>query len=188
MREWRLPVRFGRVWFRLRRTLARLALRVASREPGYLTTVLTSGLYMATTVEGIISDLLLARVGTITGSYTTYYPGLGKPEASKPAATYLVAQLIPNETVSDFIANDSSNRHQGFLQVDVVAPKNMTGIVPPMEVAGAVVSHFKRGTEMASGGVTIRIDRQPYVSPPIEEADRIRVPVSIAYRSFNAAA
>lgn len=137
---------------------------------------------MATTVEGKIADALLAHIGTLTLSpaLPVAYPNV---PFSPPSGTYLEAAFLPNTNTNLFIGNSDPTQHQGLLQVTVIY-KPANGIVKPNDIAGAIVAHFAKGTRLTSGGVTVRVYDKPSVAAPLQDADHLRIPVTVRYRGF----
>ncbi|MHC1549396.1 phage tail terminator-like protein [Phyllobacterium sp. K27] len=148
---------------------------------------------MATSVEGTILSLLLARLAALvltpalpiaqpgipfTAPTETSGPNIGKP---KP---YLRADFIPNRTDNLGLANDAKARHQGLLQVMVVYPPGV-GVVKPTDIGGSIAAHFAKGTIMYGSGVKLKVYQKPNVGAPMIETDKIYVPVTILWRSFN---
>lgn len=104
-----------------------------------------------------------------------------KPKVGRP---YLEVVFAPNETNTDFVGDDDPKRYEGFLQVTVVAPRADANF-DPYEVAGTIISHYKKGTRLSGGpGVVVKILREPWASQPIPDEGWRRVPVSIPYRSM----
>jgi hypothetical protein len=140
---------------------------------------------MAETIEGQIAELLLAHLEEIEFSpvLPIAYPGINfKPD---PSETYLEAVFLPNATVTRTINTGGSNQYQGMLQVSVMHPVGR-GALAATDIAGRVISHFKRGTVIAGDTIAVRMIRQPYQSPSMTEPDWLRVPVTIPYLCFAA--
>lgn len=148
---------------------------------------------MAATVEGTIAQLLFDRVlslvlapalpvavpsSAFTPPVETSGPNLGR---IKP---YLRVDFIPNRTDNLGLANDASARHQGILQVMAIYPINI-GVIKPTDTAGLVAAHFGKGTILYGSGVKVKVYQKPSVGAPMIEPDKVSVPVTILYRSFN---
>jgi hypothetical protein len=140
------------------------------------------GISMAATVEATIPDLLLAHLGALVLSpaLPIAWPNLS---FTPPPGEYLEATFMPNTNVNLFVGNDATTQHQGLLQVTVVA-KSGLGIVGPNDIAGQIVEHFAKGTRIDGQGFVLSIDEKPSVAPSIQEADRIRVPVTVRWYAF----
>ncbi|MET3648031.1 phage tail terminator-like protein [Phyllobacterium ifriqiyense] len=148
---------------------------------------------MATSVEGTILSLLLARLAALVLSpaLPVAQPGIpfiapietSGPNSGKPKP-YLRADFIPNRTENLGIADDAKARHQGILQVMVVHPSGI-GAVKPTDIGGAVAAHFAKGTKLYGSGVKVKVYQKPSVGAPMIETDKIYVPVTILWHSFN---
>lgn len=136
----------------------------------------------AQTVEGKIADALLARLGTLTLSPALPVAWPNVP-FSPPAGTYLEAAFLPNRTENLFMSNTDPDMFQGLLQVTVIY-KAANGIVRPNDIAGAIVTHFAKGSRIRSQGITIMIEDRPSVAGPIQDDTHIRLPVTVRYRCF----
>ncbi|WP_019170668.1 DUF4128 domain-containing protein [Pseudaminobacter salicylatoxidans] len=134
------------------------------------------------TVESIIPGLLMARLAELVLSPPLPVAWPDVP-FTPPAGSYIEATFMPNTNVNLFVGNDATTQHQGILQVTVVS-KAGGGIVAPMEIAGQVVAHFAKGIRVSGQGVTVRVSAKPSVARPLQDADRIRVPVTILYDCF----
>jgi len=137
---------------------------------------------MPTGVEAKIADLLLTHLGalTFTPAIPVSYPGV---PFTPPEGTYLEATFIPNTNVNRFVGHDSTTEHRGILQVSVYAPASV-GLIPPLGIAGKVVEHFERGAVIVDGTLRVRISGRPSVAAPIQEPDRVHIPVSVNWRAF----
>jgi hypothetical protein len=69
---------------------------------------------------------------------------------------------------------------QGLLQVSVVWPKNQ-GLIAPNEAAADVMAHFAKNTVLVSGETRVRIHQEPYTAPPLSDADKVTIPVTIPW-------
>lgn len=138
---------------------------------------------MAATVEATIAELLFARLTSLVLSpvLPVAYPGLA---FTPPAGAYLRADFIPNRTENLGLANEASARHQGILQVMAIYPAN-GGVIKPTNTAGLVASHFAKGTILYGSGVKLKVYAKPSVGAPMIEPDKVNVPVTVLYRSFN---
>lgn len=69
---------------------------------------------------------------------------------------------------------------QGILLVTVVWPKN-EGLVPPLEIAGAIEAHFPAGLPLTSNGFRVKIEAASYVGAPVVEPTEVRLPVTVRW-------
>ncbi|WP_457299168.1 phage tail terminator-like protein [Phyllobacterium sp. P5_D12] len=139
---------------------------------------------MAATVEATIAEILFARLTSLVISpvLPVSYPGLAfTPPAN---AAYLKADFIPNRTDNLGLANDAKARHQGIIQVMAIYPVGQ-GVIKPTNTAGLVAAHFAKGTILYGSGVKLKVYAKPSVGAPMIEPDKVNVPVTILYRSFN---
>lgn len=108
------------------------------------------------------------------------FPGIGaKPPAS---GFWLELRWIPNEPANYGTANDAPTLLQGLAQVNVCYRPGQ-GIVDGLELAGAVIAAFPKGTVIAE---RVRITRRPWVAGAIEDPERVMHPVTIPWQGFNA--
>ncbi len=141
---------------------------------------------MATGTDAIIMSALLDRLATFvtTPALQIAYPGIAFPATGQPLPdSYLQASFMPNRT-DTLSVGIGRQRHQGIFQVSVWW-KSGQGLVKPFDVAGAIIDHFAKGTRLTSGDVVVQINRKPWSAGPLQEADRVQIPVSAPYVSFN---
>lgn len=140
---------------------------------------------MATGSDAIIMDALINRLQTLsfTPALSIAYPNVQFPASGQMPDNYLIASFLPNVT-EDYSVGEGARLHRGFLQVAVVW-KSGAGLVKPLEVSGAIIDHFKKGTLLFHDGVKIKINKQPWIGTPDQSGDRVHVPVTIQYESEN---
>lgn len=134
---------------------------------------------MAAYVETKVMEALSAHLGTLALSPAMPIAWSGV-DFEPPDDGYLRASHLPNTTQQISLGETGLNRHQGLIQVDVMWPESL-GLTEAMERAGAIVAHFKRGTDLTREGVTVRIVRPPSVAPALRAPPFLQVPVTIAY-------
>lgn len=100
-----------------------------------------------------------------------------------PAGIYLKTDILWNRNMNRFVPHDSSTERRGIFQVTVVAPSDI-GAETPHNIAGAVGSHFGRGT-IVGRSIKVCVDEVPSLSPPMAQPDRYRIPVSIRFYAFT---
>lgn len=133
-------------------------------------------------IEARIADILLTHLGTLTlaPAVPVSYPGI---PFTPPSGTYLEATIHQNTTLDHFIGDDSTSEYRGLLQVSVRTPAG-AGIIAPMDLAGKVAEHFKRGTVLSKDGLTVRVLKTPDIAGPLQEPDRLHVPVTVTWFCF----
>ncbi len=137
---------------------------------------------MATYVETKIERALMYHMSTLVLSpvMSVAYPNA---DFTPPAAGYLRATHVPNTANQVTMGSNGKNRFLGLLQIDIMWPQNSGGYSAPMERAGAVAAHFKRGTNITLDGVTVRIVRPPETRPMLKSPPYVQVPVMIRYQA-----
>lgn len=110
-------------------------------------------------------------------------PGVDFPAAGQPKSdNYLAAYFMPNQTTNSELGA-GQEQHRGMLQVSVFWKKG-AGHIKPLDAAGQIIAHFAKGTTLNAGGLKIIIDRKPYATSPLQETDRVQVPVTVRYHAF----
>ena len=71
-------------------------------------------------------------------------------------------------------------RIKGFMQVLLCYPPN-AGAKTAATRADLLVNHFKRGTSLTSGGITVIIDKTPSIAPALIDGVLYKIPVSIYF-------
>lgn len=135
-------------------------------------------------IEASIQAALFARAASLVLSpvHQVAWPNMAfTPPANKK---YVRVTHFPNTTDRLYLGNSAPHRHQGILQLTVVAPIN-SGESAARELAGQVAYHFPAGLQLNSGGVHLKITKRPNTGSVVIDTAEIRVPVSIAYRAFK---
>lgn len=136
------------------------------------------------TVESSIATALMARVASLVllPVHPVAFPNMAfTPPANKK---YVRVTHFPNTTDRLYLGNSDPHRHQGILQISVVAPLN-SGESAARELAGQIADHFPAGLTLHSGGVQVKVTKRPNTGSAVIDTTEIRIPVSIAYRSFK---
>ncbi len=140
---------------------------------------------MATSTDAIILAVLLERLKTLifTPALAVAEPGIDFPASgqTKPD-NYLQVAFLPNQTRQVTMGDDPQQK-RGLLQVSVYW-KSGVGHIKPLDAAGRIIDHFKNQTMFASG-VRITISSEPWAASPIQEDDRVLIPVTIPYHAFE---
>lgn len=140
----------------------------------------------AVAVDTRIVEGMFAHLRTFSPEMTIYKPnafsvppGTSSPPVP-PTPPYLKLSFMPAATKGYSVLASGSNIHRGILQVGVFWARG-AGLPIPLEVAGAIAVHFKRNTKIWRDGTKIVIVQPPTVEVPLEEPDRLHIPVSIPY-------
>lgn len=95
---------------------------------------------------------------------------------------YLRGDFLPNETGTLHVGAGSTN-HIGIFQISVVLNNSNQGIVEPMQLAGAYIEQFKKGTIIwTPQGRKIKIPRQPWAAALVTDSVRPMIPISVPYQ------
>lgn len=136
--------------------------------------------------EAQITEALLTRLAALTLSppLQVAWPNVpfpAPPSSDKPD-TFLQARILRAPTQG--VGISAWNEHVGILQIDVVY-KPQDGEIKPLQIADSVAAWFARGTRMSNGSVQVDVYEPPQIASDIQDGDRIRIPVSVRYRSFT---
>lgn len=138
---------------------------------------------MATGTDAIIFKALTDRLRAMPQVLPIAGPNVVFPPAGQAMpAKYLRLSFIPNRT-RQITMGDDPQQKRGLLQVSVVWPVGQ-GIIDALAVVDQVVDQFKNQTLFASG-VRITISSEPWAAGPLQEDDRVQIPVSIPYHAFE---
>lgn len=132
--------------------------------------------------ETSIQAALFARVASLVLSpaHPISWPNVSfTPPNSR---RYLRVTHLPNTTDRLFIGSNEPHRHQGILQVMVVAPLN-SGESAVRAIAAAVADHFPTDVRLVSDGVSVRITKRPDIASALVTETELQIPVSISYRA-----
>ena len=139
---------------------------------------------MATSTEAMILVAFLDRLAAVVFNpvLPIANPGIGFPDSGSLPQNYLRAEMMLNQTAQVTMGDDPQMK-RGIFQVTVIwAPQ--VGFVKPLDVAGAIVNHFKN-LVLWAGQTRITIDREPWAASPIQEDNRVSIPVSINWHAFE---
>lgn len=138
---------------------------------------------MAVGTDAIIFKALTDRLRAMPQVLPIAGPNVVFPAAGQPTpAKCLRLSFMPNRT-RQITMGDDPQQKRGLLQVSVVWPVGQ-GIIDALEVVDQVIDHFKNQTLFASG-VRITISSEPWAAGPLQEDDRVQIPVSIPYHAFE---
>lgn len=126
----------------------------------------------------LIRAALEKRLALLTPVLSTSYENV--PFSSTGGVPYQRVNLMPatpdNSTMGGFMY-----REQGLFQVSLCYPLT-TGPAAAEVRAQALRLHFRRGTSLTEGGLTVNIINTPRISPAIVEGDRFVIPVSVPWQ------
>ncbi|MGK9282009.1 phage tail terminator-like protein [Sinorhizobium meliloti] len=126
-----------------------------------------------------VTDRLLAMPGVLpVAAPNVVFPAAGQPLPPK----YLRLAFLPNQTRQITMGNDPQQK-RGLFQVSVVWPVGQ-GIIGALDVADQVINHFKNQSLFASD-VKITISSEPWAAGPLQEGERVHIPVTIPYIAFE---
>ena len=140
---------------------------------------------MATATDALILAALLDHLAalTFTPPLPVAQPGIAFPPSGEDKPdNYLAVAFLPNRTRQVTLGDDPQQK-RGLLQVSVYW-KAGAGLIKPLDAAGRVIDHFNNKTLFASD-VKITISGEPWASGPIQEDDRVQIPVTIPYTAFE---
>jgi hypothetical protein len=119
----------------------------------------------------------MPNVLPIAGPNVTF-PAAGQTKPPK----FLKLDFLPNRTRQITLGDDPQQK-VGILQVSVMWPIG-NGLTDALDVVGQIIDRFKNQTLFASG-VKITISSEPWAASPIQDVDRLNVPISIPYIAFE---
>jgi hypothetical protein len=106
-------------------------------------------------------------------------------EYAKTVGTgWLRETFLPAEPMQADLGTSGRNRFSGIYQIDVFEETGK-GSNAAETMAETLLVAFKRGTTMASSGVTVRVEKA-WRSPAVQEGDRYQVPVTVRWFAYVA--
>ncbi len=138
---------------------------------------------MAVGTDAIIFKALTDRLRTMPQVLPIAGPNVVFPAAGQPSPPkYLRLAFMPNQTRQVTMGDDPQQK-RGLLQVSVVWPVGQ-GIIDALEVVDQIIDHFKNQNLFASG-VRITISGEPWAAGPLQESERVQIPITIPYHAFE---
>lgn len=138
---------------------------------------------MAAGTDAIIFKALTDRLLAMPEVLPVAAPNIVFPPAGQQTpAKYLRLAFLPNQTRQITVGDDPQQK-RGLIQVSVVWPVGQ-GIIAALDVADQVIDHFMNQTLFASG-VRITISSEPWAAGPLQDGDRVQIPVTIPYIAFE---
>jgi hypothetical protein len=122
-----------------------------------------------------LSGLTLTPAHPIAWENKSFPP----PTSNRWLAAFLIPATVQHRTLSDagFV------EHRGIYQISVFGPLE-AGAAPQEEIAGAIKSHFKRGTRIYQGAARIEIT-SAIVNQGFKDGNRWQIPVTVNFRAFT---
>lgn len=137
---------------------------------------------MATGIDAIIFKALTDHLMTMTPALPLAAPNVVFPAAGQSMPSkYLAVSFLPNQT-REITLGDDPQQKRGLYQVSVVFAVGV-GIIGALETVETIISLFKNRSLFASG-VKVTISSEPWASGPIQEGNRVQIPVTIPYYCF----
>ena len=101
----------------------------------------------------------------------------------KIGTKFLRPTVIPGETLSPGVSPDSSEDHQGLLDVSLFYPAG-SGALSPQRDASIILDHFAKDINMVRQDVVVTVSKAPWRETAIQETDWYHVPRRIPYRAL----
>lgn len=139
---------------------------------------------MATGVEANILAALCDRLVALNLTQPIAWPNVSYPSGSATIAqNYVRVSHLIND-VANVTIGDGQQQHRGIFQLTIFW-KAGDGLIDPLELAETIVNQFAKGTILFKGGKRVLIYAKPSVAAPMQDGDRVMIPISIPYHSFN---
>lgn len=137
---------------------------------------------MTTDVETKIEAALLDRVESLV--WVASQIAWPNAEFSPTIGTkWIRPTVIPGETLSPGVSADTSEDHQGLLQISLFYPAG-SGALSAQRDASIILEHFAKDTQMLRVDVTVTISKAPWREAAIQETDWYHIPLRIPYRAL----
>lgn len=138
---------------------------------------------MSAIVAAAVYDAFALRLGSFASGFSPPLPVSfpGVPFTPPDTGMWLEAAFFPNTTANYGLGEAGPFLHQGFLQASVCV-RPVSGILAPLEVAGALGDYFRKGTVIGP----VKIEQPPSAMSPVVLPDRLVQAVSIPYRALLA--
>lgn len=140
---------------------------------------------MATSTDAMILAALIERLEALAfvPPLPIAYPGVDFPSAGETKSPpYIALAFLPNQTRQVTLGDDPQQK-RGIFQATVVWGRGQ-GHIKPLDAAGRIIGHFNNQVLWA-GDVRVTIAAEPWASAPLQDDDRVRIPVTIPYFAFE---
>ena len=124
-----------------------------------------------------IRTALEAKLNALTPTLATAWESV--PFTPVVGTAYQQVNLMIADTLNPTMGG-THYRIKGFMQVLLCYPPSV-GAKTAATRADLLVNHFKRGTSLTSGGVTVIIDKTPSISPALIDGVLYKIPISIYF-------
>ena len=124
-----------------------------------------------------IRTALEAKLNALTPSLATAWENV--PFTPVVGTPYQQVNLMVADTLNPTMGG-THYRVKGFMQVLLCYPPSV-GAKTAATRADLLVNHFKRGTSLTSGGVTVIIDKTPSIAPALIDGVLYKIPISIYF-------
>lgn len=124
-----------------------------------------------------IRTALETKLNALTPTIATAWESV--PFTPVVGTAYQQVNLMIADTINPSLGGNHY-RLKGFMQVLLCYPPN-AGAKTASTRADLLVNHFKRGTSLTSGGITVIIDKTPSIAPALIDGVLYKIPVSIYF-------
>ena len=124
-----------------------------------------------------IRTALETKLNALTPTIATAWESV--PFTPVVGTAYQQVNLMMADTLNPSLGGNHY-RLKGFMQVLLCYPPN-AGAKTASTRADLLVNHFKRGTSLTSGGITVIIDKTPSIAPALIDGVLYKIPVSIYF-------
>lgn len=124
-----------------------------------------------------IRTALETKLNALTPTIATAWESV--PFTPVVGTAYQQVNLMIADTINPSLGGNHY-RLKGFMQVLLCYPPN-AGAKTAATRADLLVNHFKRGTSLTSGGITVIIDKTPSIAPALIDGVLYKIPVSIYF-------
>ncbi|MHB1125238.1 MAG: DUF4128 domain-containing protein [Ramlibacter sp.] len=128
-------------------------------------------------IRKALEDRLASLPGGLGDAATAYENAAYTPQAGQP---YQRANLLP-ATPDNAIQGAASYLDVGVFQITLLYPLG-AGTGDAALMAEALRQHFRRGTTLTEGELSVLVTHTPHVARGYPDGDRWTVPVSVRYQ------
>lgn len=142
------------------------------------------------TAVGVQSKILALFLDTLANGglnpgLNIAYPGIDFPaEGQVKPDKYLRTDIMFNPTRT--VAYDGPQQIRGIFEVTVYWIRNV-GLIQPLNYAGQIIKLFNsiEDRTLFVDGIKVVINAEPWAASPIQNVDRVSVPVTIPWYAFE---